>query len=119
MELAILIFVILTFLFSATSLIILIYIARLFVRYMLDQKEFFGDMMGFVENTSTVPPVATEAPKSKTWDEKYEEELAFLERRRRGDSGLTDLPMPKANYGEGPAANPKGSEGMILKNREN
>jgi hypothetical protein len=61
-------------------------------------------------------PVIVTHSQEKTWDQKFEDELAERERRIRQDSGLSDLPPPKANYGEPPVANPQ--KGLIVRSQE-
>lgn len=47
---------------------------------------------GLAEIVMGAPEGEPEAPGSKTWDQKYEEELEAFSRRIRGASGLSDLP---------------------------
>lgn len=75
--------------------IIMIYIGGFVVRMRDDQKEFFSDLVDLFGNMRLPEeakklPIKTMATMTKTWDQKYEEELDMLSRRNRQDSGLVD-----------------------------
>lgn len=86
---------------------ILVYLAVLTVR----MREFLGDLLVALGEMSSIP-VMPSSSKAKTWDEKFEEELDFLAKRMKTESGLSDLPDPKVSWGEPPAPNPQ--EGLII-----
>lgn len=82
-------------------------------------REFFSDLVEMIAVMEPPSPVVVQNDdRPKTWDEKFEEELAERERRMRGESGLSDLPPPRANYGEPPAPNQEAQEGLIVRSRE-
>jgi len=72
-------------------------------------------MWGAVPNDSSFDP---NIERSKTWDEKYEEELESINKRLRADSGLKDLSDPVLSWGEPPSINIKNVDGLSIKNVE-
>lgn len=98
--------------------VVLVFLAARIVRAEERQREFFGDVVNVMEDITeeAPPPVVEDLPKNtknKTWDEKYEEEMAAIDRYRIKQAGLMDLPGPKADYGEGPAATKQ--EGLTVR----
>ena len=81
--------------FLVINTIIMIYIGGFVVRMRDDQKEFFSDLVDLFGNMRLPEeakklPIKPMAATTKTWDQKYEEELDMLSRRSRQDSGLVD-----------------------------
>ena len=104
---------------SIMTTVMIFFLGAFIARESSLMKEFFSDLVNMI---SGIEPVAVpiESPKQKTWDEKYEEDLADRDRRFREESdvGLIDLARPTSNYGVAPAANPQAQEGLILRSRE-
>lgn len=110
------ILVIATLVIGLLNTLILVFLAASFVNFREKLGEFFGDVVDAMEETASVAPAPVAPPKrSKTWDEKYEEELAAFERRIRGESGLQDLPEPTVNWGSPPAPSPQ--EGLTVRDK--
>lgn len=85
-------FIILTIL-SVANFLILVYLAGFLVRL----RGFVSDIVDlFMDNTLTeTPPVEDQNMdvKPKTWDQKYEEELEFIQRqiqKEKGEPGLVE-----------------------------
>ena len=81
--------------FLVIKTIIMIYIGGFVVRMRDDQKEFFSDLVDLFGNMRLPEeakklPIKSMVATTKTWDQKYEEELDMLSRRSRQDSGLVD-----------------------------
>ncbi len=119
MEVLFYILVVLACLASIGSLVLLFFIASFLVKMRDRHDQFFNDVVMMIAGFELpeAPVVVHEEKKAKTWDEKYEEELTLQERRMRSDSGLSDLPPPKATFGEAPAANVQAQEGLIFRDR--
>lgn len=120
MEVLFYILVVLACLASIGSLVLLFFIASFLVKMKDRHDQFFSDMVMMISGFEPpeLPVVVQEEKKPKTWDEKYEEELEAQQRRMRGESGLSDLPPPKATFGEAPAANVQAQEGLIFRDRK-
>ena len=104
------------------SFVVLVFLARIIMRLGDQQREFFGDVVEVMEEFEPVapaPPPEPQEKKSKTWDEKYEEEIAEAERRRRRESGLLDLGPPRnmSNYGMNPMSIPANQDGLVVQDR--
>jgi hypothetical protein len=103
---------------AIVNLVLMFFLVAFIVNLREKLKEFFSDlveMLSLMNSLSPPAPIVHEESGKKTWDEKYEEDLAETERRMRGDSGLTDLPSPKADYGEPPAIRPDFHDGLIIR----
>jgi hypothetical protein len=105
---------------SIVNLGLLFALALFVVRSRARQDEFNSDLVMMISGFEPPeePVVQPQMMRPKTWDEKYEEELASVEQRMRGDAGLTDLPEPKATFGEPPAANTEAREGLTFRDAE-
>lgn len=106
---------------SIINLGLLFILALFVVRSRARQDEFNSDLVMMISGFEPPEePVAVQPQmmRPKTWDEKYEEELALAEQRVKGDSGLADLPEPKATFGEPPAANTDAQEGLLFRDRD-
>src|SRR5437762_14945 len=90
---------------SIGNLVLLFFLVGFVVNLREKLAEFFSDLVEMIAGFDPPAPVIVKQERTKTWDEKFEDELAEQEIRMRGDSGLSDLPPPKATYGEPPAAN--------------
>lgn len=78
----------------------------------------FGDLIQAMEIMwGAIPDAESFEPEiSKTWDQKYEEELESINKRLRADSGLKDLSDPGLSWGEPPSVNIKNADGLSIKN---
>lgn len=101
--------------FSFINLCLLIFLIQLCVKNYEMNKDFFSDVMILFANDKEISEIPTIA-KSKTWDEKFEEELDARERRlRENRDGLLDILPPKANYGMPPASDLDAQAGLEFK----
>lgn len=83
------------------NLIILVYLASFLVRLRGFVEDVIAVMTGMEDEDEEDIPAdlkmgepSNKPPRSKTWDEKYEEELDLFQRKireERGSSGLVDL----------------------------
>lgn len=103
---------------AIANLVITIFLVIFLISLREKLKEFFSDLVNMIAGFEVPMLLPAVEDKEKTWDQKYEEELADRERRRRMDTGLTDLPPPKADYGEPPAPNFDFQEGMVILDRK-
>lgn len=85
----------LTVILSLVNIIILFFLGGFLVNFRERLFEFFRDVMGVVAETPEPLnlPIEQETS-SKTWDEKYEEELLERERLRRLERNELDKRMP-------------------------
>lgn len=99
------------------NLILTIVIGAFLVQFRQSVNRLFGDFVDVLEDLfGTIPaaPVHIE-DRAKTWDEKYEEELAIAAMRLKENSGLKDLSMDQElSWGTPPALNPKNAEGLTI-----
>jgi len=77
---------------SLINLIFIFFVGLFLVNFRDRVEKIFSDFFNLMEevlleNNSIVPPAEDEF-KIKTWDQKFEEELDFHNRRVRVDSGL-------------------------------
>ena len=108
------ILVFLTFL----NLILLFNIGLFLVRFKERANLMFTDILEAMSVVYGAIPEQLEQPeptKTKTWDEKYEEELEMIARRVRENSGLKDLSDTGPSWGVPPAPNAANSDGLIIK----
>lgn len=87
------------------SLLVLLLVGVYLVKLRDDTREFLGELLEVLDaSTSEMKPSVVVHPKSKTWDQKYEDQLAELDALRRGDAGLVDLD-PTQDYSTPPPPN--------------
>lgn len=88
-------------------------IGTFLVRFQDQNKKMFLDLIEVtLSENNIVPPQPSKV--SKTWDEKYEEELDAMKRRLRADSGLLDLEKQNLSWGVPPALNPQNAKGLTI-----
>ena len=88
--------------------------------YIVRMNERFSQMMNdlinvLAEQNSVVPNTNVENT-TKSWDQKYEEELNAFAARMRSDAGLVDIDRT-TSYNAPPAPNRRNSEGLTIKDR--
>lgn len=104
---------------SIGTFVLMVFLVGFIVNLREKLREFFSDLVEMISGFEPPAPVIVKTnERQKTWDEKFEDELAERERRMKSDSGLSDLPPPKADYGEPPARNEEAQEGLILRSRD-
>lgn len=101
---------------SLVNLIGIIGIGAFLVKFKDRVNGMFVDTIDAFETIYTPVTQITKTNKSKTWDEKYEEELEMTRRRIRNESALQDLPDPTISWGSPPAVTPN-AEGLIVQNK--
>ena len=81
---------------SIVNLIILVFLASFLVRLRGFVEDVVSVMTGIEdeEDADEVLPSVELKPQSKTWDEKYEEELDAFKRRTREEQGISGLVNP-------------------------
>lgn len=113
MEIALLITIIIFCLINMTLLFFLgLYAVRMNERF----SNMVSDLAQIILSNDSTAPIVNNETETKTWDQKYEEELEAFTRRLRADSGLVD-PNIGNNYNAPPAPNLRNSEGLTVKNR--
>jgi hypothetical protein len=103
---------------SIGTLALLVCLIVLVVNLQDKLKEFSSDLVNMLAGFEPPAPVVIKPQVQKTWDQKYEEDLAEFERRRKQESGLSDLSEPKASFGEPPAANMDAQQGLIMRSQD-
>jgi len=82
-------------------------------------NDMFAELIQVIESSikdSPSPLIFENQEKTKTWDEKYEEELESISRRLKIDTGLQNLSPPTTiSYAEPPAPNIQNREGLIIR----
>lgn len=113
---AIIVLISITLFISIVNLVFLVAIGAFVVRFKDYYKATFSDLIDSIESLSgqEIVPVSRD---SKTWDQKYEEDLEKIARKTREISGLTDLPDPTVSWGVPPAANPENTKGLTIKDK--
>lgn len=101
---------------AIANLVITIFLAIFLVNLKDSLKEFFSDFVEALSGFEPPAPVVIKEERQKTWDEKWELHLEELERRRRAESGLQDLPDPTVNWGQPPAP-PPAEDGFVVKDK--
>jgi hypothetical protein len=71
------------------NLIVLMYIGGFLVQLKNDQRAFMADLIEAIDGLLGSSK-SSGTPRGKTWDQKFEEELEDVQRRRRQDPGLMD-----------------------------
>jgi len=87
------------------------YIVRMNDRF----SQIMNDLINVLGEQNTVIPNTNENS-SKSWDQKYEEELDAFAARMRADAGLLDIES-STSYNAPPAPNRRNSEGLTIQNR--
>lgn len=121
METIFYILVVLGCLASIGSFVLLFFVAAFLVQFRNFVREFFSDLVNMIAGIEPPEPVVVkDESKTKTWDEKFEEELAERERRMRDElgGGLLDIDRPKENYAAPAAPNIQNQSGLIVRSRE-
>lgn len=100
------------------NFILIFFIGAFLVGFRDRVNDMFAELIQAVESSikdSPSPLLFENQEKTKTWDEKYEEELESISRRLRTDLGLQDLARSTVSYAEPPAPNIQSREGLTIK----
>lgn len=88
------------------------YIVRMNERF----SQIMNDLINVLSEQNSLVPNSNVENNSKSWDQKYEEELDAFAARMRSDAGLVDIERT-ASYNAPPAPNRRNSEGLTIKDR--
>lgn len=66
--------------------VILFFVGAFMVKLREDMRQFMSDVL----DLASQEPVSPATARSKTWDQKFEEEIEEIQRRSRQDRGLVD-----------------------------
>ncbi len=76
---------------SLTNLVLLFFMGAFIVRMNDKFTQMFSDLIKIYSDSPVEPP-ENDQIRSKSWDEKYEEDIESITKRIRIQSGLSDLP---------------------------
>jgi hypothetical protein len=103
------------------NLILIFFIGAFLVGFRDKVNDMFAELIQAIESSiehMPNPVVFENQEKTKTWDEKYEEELDSFSRRLKIDTGLQDLSrLSTVSYAEPPAPNIQNRDGLIIKDK--
>ena len=88
---------------SLANAVLLYFLGTYVVRMNEDHKRMLAELVNIL-GQDAVAPSPDSGPATKSWDQKYEEELEAFARRMRYDSGLLDIDG-KSIYSADAAAN--------------